>query len=274
VLHRNSKRIAFMMCKGGVGKTTSSFFVSQRLVSYGARVLAIDTDPQSNLTSAFRVDQKGIRIHEQTPVLADVLEGTCRLDEALIEISPRLHLLPSTGFNSMLDQKLSENFDDPVTAMNDLLSRVDHAYDFIVIDCAPALNLINASTSRAVETVFFPIELDEFSYLGLDQTINEIMDLEREYDFKTEKKVLVTKLELKDRTAFYYLGKVAERYRPLVCKTTIRASHDIRSTISENVDLFRLPRSTAKTDYDNLTREIMGISCGPRQRKGQLSAQV
>jgi len=260
-----AKRLAFMMCKGGVGKTTSSFLVSQRLASYGARVLAIDTDPQSNLTASFHLHRQGITVHEQTPVLADVISGDCLLGDALIQISPELHLLPSTAYNSLLDQKLSEFHGNPVHVLEQLLQRVDKDYDYIIIDCAPSLNLVNAATAFACETVFLPIELDEFSYLGLEQTISELSDLEKEYDFTVEKRVLLTKLDLKDKVSFVYLAKVADRYRSLVCDSMIRMSHDIRTSISRNENLFDLRRSTAKTDYDNLTKEILGLTVERRQ---------
>lgn len=105
--------IVFMICKGGVGKTTSSYYVANRLSAYGGRVLVIDADSQGNLTSAFNLDQYGIEVDEETPVLLDVITGGCSVQEAIIAITPNLHLLPSNPLNANLEGKIRENFKKP-----------------------------------------------------------------------------------------------------------------------------------------------------------------
>lgn len=70
-----AKVIAFAMQKGGVGKTTSSYYVSQRMAAYGARVLVVDSDAQGNLTNAFHLENENIEIDHETPVLMDILDG-------------------------------------------------------------------------------------------------------------------------------------------------------------------------------------------------------
>ena len=73
-----------------MGKTTSSYYVAIRLSAYGGRVLVIDGDPQGNLTSAFNLDQYGVEIDEETPVLLDVVTGGCSIQDAIIAITPNL----------------------------------------------------------------------------------------------------------------------------------------------------------------------------------------
>ena len=101
-----AKVIAFMMCKGGVGKTTSTLFLAQRLSAYGARVLAIDADSQGNLTSAFNLEQYGCEIDGETPILVDLITGACSIEEAIIAVTPTLHLIPSNPLNANMEGKV------------------------------------------------------------------------------------------------------------------------------------------------------------------------
>lgn len=249
-----------MMCKGGVGKTTASLFLSQRLAGLGHRVLALDTDPQGNLTAAFQPMRFGFNITEKTPVLMDVMIGNCRLREAILEFAPKLHLLPSTAINSLLERKLLQSSEMPVPKLDRLLRQLDRHYDYIIIDSAPTLNLINAAIIYASSLVILPTQLDEFARMGLKQTISEIRDLEREFKFKTSIRILLNRFNAKDKESFIYLGYLAEHYRSLMLSSTIRASRTIRKAISVHRDITVADRTGAGRDFDGLAREISALN--------------
>jgi len=255
-----SKVMAFIMCKGGVGKTTSTFFISQRLAAYGAKVLVIDSDSQGNLSSAFHTDELGYDIDEQTPVLVDLVTRRCSAEEAIVVLSPNLHLIPSTPFNSTLDGKLRDLPGHGILRVSEILTQLKHNYDYILIDCAPALNLSNASIIRASNKVVLPVCLDKFSQIGLVQTLSEIESMEKDFQFSLDKRILITKFDLRESITFRYLGDIASQSRNIIYNTMVRVSSDISVSISNNQDLFALKNSTGKKDYDDITREIMEFS--------------
>ena len=255
----NAKIISLMICKGGVGKSTSTYFLSQRLSAYGARVLVIDADPQGNLTSAFNLEQYGRDVGEDTPILVDILTGQCGIDEAIIAITPNLHLIPSNPLNSNLEGKIRELFKNPSLPMKKTLDPVRKRYDYILIDCAPALNLTNTAIASASDTVILPVAPDKFSQIGLDQTLKELAQIEQDFSLKIEKKVLFTKYDAREFTSLKYLAEIAEKHTDKRFSTAIRTCADVKNVITKREDLFRLKKSAAKEDYDSFARELMGL---------------
>ncbi len=250
---------AFMMCKGGVGKTTSALFVSQRLSSYGARVLVVDADPQGNLTAAFQLESLGEDISEETPVLVDVLSGACSLQDATLKLTPELSLIPSTPMNSILDSKIRDLFKNPVLPLRKILEPVRKTYDFILIDSAPALNLTNAAIMGASQRVILPVSPDRFSEMGLEQTMKELDQIESDFDLKVQRSIFLTKVDARENTSQKYSQIVRERFPKNILATQVRVSSDVKNAISQDADLFHMSRSNAKEDYDRLTLELMGI---------------
>ena len=254
-----AKIISLMMCKGGVGKTTTTVFVAQRLSTYGARVLVLDADSQGNATSAFNLDNYGMTIDEQTPVLLDLITGQCTLDDVIIKVSPTLHIIPSSPANSTLDGKIRENFKNTSIALKKHLEPILHHYDYIFIDCAPALNLTNTAMVAASDLVIMPVAPDKFSQMGLEQTLSEISQIEADFNLHIDKKIVFTKFDAREYTSLKYLTDIAETNRDRMFSTMIRTASDLKNAITKKEDLFSYKKSNAKDDYDSLTREIMGL---------------
>ena len=256
-LSKKAHYISFIMCKGGVGKTTVSYFLGQRLASYGARVLYIDSDPQANLTAALRPHQSGYTLSDRTPVLVDVLTEKCDIKDAILNLTDNLHLLPSTAINSLLERQLTKNLANAVPRLSQILRAVEKDYDFILIDCAPSLNVINASIVYASDRVLMPFQLDEFSRLGLQQTVDEIHDLEKEFSFKTSIGLLLNKFQPTEKLTFLYLGDVAAKYENLLMQTTIRQSDEIKTALAFRKDFFLKSNSKPRADFDQLARTLL-----------------
>ncbi len=262
-------RIACMMCKGGVGKTTTAYFLGLRLASYGAKVLFIDADPQANLTSALGPDNYGYNISENSAILLDVLSKRCSPQEAVLKLTPHLHLIPSTAVNSLVERKLLEQGSTSLSEFSQSLDQLGNDYNYIIIDCAPSVNLVNASIVRASNLVLLPIQLDEFSRSGLNLTLGEIFELQERFDFKTEIRILLNRFNPVEKLSFLYLGHLAEKYRPLMMQSAIRQSSEIKLSLTLKQDLFRKSKSRAKDDFDGLAREVMHVP----MRGGEFNAQ-
>ena len=252
-----AKRIAFLMCKGGVGKTTLTYFLGLRLASYGARVLYIDSDPQSNLSLALRAQVTNLHLSERTPVLVDVLTKRCPLNESIVELHPHLHLLPSTAVNSLLERELLGLKENPVLIFDRALSALDENYDFILVDCAPALNIFNASVVRSADLMLLPFQLNGFSGAGLQQTIAEIKQLEIDFEFQTHIRAVLNCYNAEDQAANSYLRKLAEDYRAYFMSSVVRWSPEIQEALTFGKNIFGRKRSNARDDFDCLSLEIL-----------------
>jgi len=250
---------SLMMCKGGVGKTTTSLFLSRRLASYGAKVLVIDGDSQGNLTTALNLEQEDFIIDEDTLILVDVITGDASMEDATIKVSENLHVIPSNPLNSVLEGKIRDKFKNPTKAISKFLEPLKNIYDYIIFDCAPALNLTNTAIVAASDKVLLPVAPDRFSKIGLDQTITEIAQIEADFSLKIEKSVVFTRYDGREFTSLKYLTEIAEEHSDIILKTVIRTAADLKNAITKKEDLFEFKKSNAKEDYDSLAREIMGI---------------
>ena len=257
---RQAQVMSVLMCKGGVGKTSTAFYVGLRMSMYGARVLLIDADPQGNLTGAFRLDEMNCSLDEDSAVLLDVVEERCKVQEAIISVTPQLHLLPSTPLNSVLDARLRDKFKNPALPIRRILEPLREDYDFILIDCAPALNLTNTAIIGASQTVVLPVGPDLFSYMGLKQTLKELGQIEADFDLTLTKKIVPTKFDARETTSRSYAAKLESEFSKHLCQTRIRSSSDIRNAVHQGQDLFDMNQSHGKTDYDDLTLELMGAA--------------
>ena len=264
---RKSEVISFMMCKGGVGKTTSSFFIALRLSAFGFRVLAVDTDAQGNLTSSFGLEDYGFSVEPETPVLADVISGECNLSDTVIEVSDNLHLIPSTPMNANLDSKIRERVKNVSLAYSKHFGSIRKSYDYIIMDCAPALNLANTAALCVSDRVVMPVSPDKFSQLGLQQTIDEIEQIEQDFGVMVDKKILFTKYDAREFLSYKYLAEIVQKFEKKRFNTAIRTSTDLKNSIAQRKDLFSLRRSNGKFDYDQLSQEIAGLDVFFRAKK-------
>lgn len=240
--------ISFVMCKGGVGKTTSTRLLSKEMAKNGFRVLLIDADPQGNLTTSLRLQNLGFSIDESTPVLADIICEQAHFSEAILKISDKLSLLPSTAINSLGD-KIMERGKISVRHLRQKLEPLLIEYDFIFFDTAPSLSLLNASIVLASDLVIHPICLDEFSRNGLLQTLQEVKDLNKKFLANVESKILVTRFS-EDQLSQYYLAFLVQNYSHLMFNSMIRECPDIRDSV------LSAGESSAELDYQMLTKEL------------------
>ena len=275
-IRANKKAVG--VCKGGTGKTSTTFFTGIRTSSYGNRVLLIDADTQGNLTEAFDLEKLGFELTPETPVLLDVLQDAEELAElkskkmkpkrdyitikdSIVKVSPHLHLIPSTQMNSNLDNWFNKKQRNVKATVRNILEPIIQDYDYIIFDCAPSLSSTNASIFGAVDQVILPINGDRFSVIAIRDTLNEIVRLEDEYSFEVQKQLLFTRFDEREYVSKKYLGEVASEYGPLMYSTVIKQCADIKTAISKGEDLFSLSKkSSARMDYDSFTKEVMGLN--------------
>ena len=162
-----SKTIAFINQKGGVGKTTSCLNVGAALALKGYRVLLIDLDAQGNLTTS-----AGFEIEDEAPTVYEVLKGAADINAA-IKHRGSYDLLPADIRFSAAELELS-NVPGREKLLQEAIEALKTAYDFILIDCAPSLNVVTLMGLAAANSVVIPIQAQYLPLKGVQQLLDTI----------------------------------------------------------------------------------------------------
>jgi chromosome partitioning protein len=161
--------IAVANQKGGVGKTTTSVNLAASLAKSGCRVLLVDLDPQGNATMGSGVNKAMLERSSY-----DVLMGECPLAAAvsLIEHSG-YYLLPGNGDLTGAEVGLLEELGRELRLRHSLRPDAD-GYEYVIIDCPPALNMLTVNALCAADSVLIPMQCEYYALEGLSALLDTI----------------------------------------------------------------------------------------------------
>ena len=160
--------IAIANQKGGVGKTTTAINLAASLAEANKSVLIIDSDPQGNTTSGFGVDKDTLG-----HTFYDALIGNCYIEQAQVKVRDNITLLPSNVQLSGAEIELV-GYENREFLLKAIMKKVKFLYDFVLIDCPPALNMLTLNALTAADTVLVPIQSEYFALEGVTQLIHTI----------------------------------------------------------------------------------------------------
>lgn len=161
--------IAITNQKGGVGKTTTAINLAASLAANDLRVLVIDSDPQGNATTGL-----GMTKSEGRLTLYQVLLGEADISDAIVPTEfAGLDILPSDKNLVAANLELVE-LPNREFRLRERLETIRARYDFILIDCPPALDLLTLNAMVAADSILIPIQCEFFALEGISQLLDTI----------------------------------------------------------------------------------------------------
>lgn len=243
------KIIAIINHKGGTGKTTSTLNIGAGSARAKKKTLLIDIDPQSNLT-------EGLGLRDVKVSIYDSIKDDTALP--IETISEYLDIIPSSldllGAEIELVSRLGRE-----TILKRLLKAVEGKYDYILIDCAPALGMLTVNALVAADTVMIPLEAEYFAYRGIDRLVSIISDVRKHYNENlTIGGVFITKINPRRIITEQITESIKKYFNDKLFDTSIRINVALVEAQLKGIDIFEYaPASNAATDYANLTDEII-----------------
>ena len=247
--------IAITDQKGGVGKTTTCSAFCGGLTESGKRVLAVDLDPQGNLSFSLGADA------EDGYTMYDVFKGNCTVKEA-IQCTDNCDVIPANILLSGCELELTGVGREYL--LREALSSVVDDYDYIMIDTPPALSILTINAYTAADMLIIPMIAEILSLQGIAQLKETIFAVKKYYNKNLE----ITGILLNKYNPRLVLTKEVEELAGMIAEqlgTKILGTH-----ISTNVSLAEAPahgvcimeyapRSKATAEYRALIHEVTGV---------------
>ena len=174
------KVIAITNQKEGVGKTTTTFNLGVALAKQGKKVLIVDVDPQSNLTTyAGWYNEEDLRY-----TLSDLMEQSMndeeiKTKESILHHKENIDLIPSSLNLSALENALAYAMSREYTLRN-CLSVVKNDYDYILLDCQPSLGMLTINALASADSVLIPVQSEYFALRGMTDLFKIINKVRRQ----------------------------------------------------------------------------------------------
>lgn len=249
--------IAIANQKGGVGKTTTAINLSAALAELGKRVLVIDMDPQGNTTSGLGIDKD-----EQDNSIYELLIGESKIGDCIVPcVVDGLKVIPSNVDLSGAEIELI-GVAEKEYILKKAVEQVRDHYDFVVIDCPPALSMLTINAMTTANSVLVPIQCEYYALEGLSQliyTINLVKD-RLNPDLFIEG-VVFTMYDSRTNLSMQVVENVKNNLNQNIYKTIIprnvrlaeAPSHGLPITMYDN-------RSAGAESYRNLAKEVVAFS--------------
>jgi len=246
--------IALTNQKGGVGKSTTAINMSACLAEMGENIVLIDVDPQANTTSGL-----GVNKYKVDKSIYDAIIGKANIKELVLNTRVEgLSLIPSNIHLAGAEIELV-NMMMREHRLRKVIEPIRNNYDFIIIDCPPALGILTINALVAADEVIVPIQCEYYALEGLGQLIKTIELVKNNLNKNLEiSGFVMTMYDSRTKLASQVVEEVKRYFGEKVYKTIIPRNVRVSEAPSYGLPvIFYDPNCKGSLAYKNFTKEVI-----------------
>jgi chromosome partitioning protein len=248
------KIVAITNQKGGVGKTTTSINLGASLAANDLRVLLVDFDPQGNSTSGLGIDK-----NPEILTVYNALLGGMPIERAILKTECEgLDIIPADKNLVAANLELVD-LSDREHRLKEVLDEIRPSYDYILIDCPPALDLLTLNALVAAQSVLIPIQCEFFALEGISQLMDTIDKVRDSFSHQLKiEGILLTMYDERTNLTRQVADDLRDFFKNEVLHTVIPRSIRLAEAPSFGKPILMYdPRSRGAESYIKLAKEIL-----------------